>query len=298
MKTETNERNPLKWSEVFAAAVLRIVSAYVRKWSGADSPRELSPDDREEITARIIMDIMANGPVPVGVSAMHYVFRICRRWRLREWYGDTESNRNRMRAERAAAKKSLRDPGSRESEEGRNKSPFRGVSDDARQPTPLSQLVAIESATIEGLRYVSDRQRKARRKPVKGKPGPVSYRVVVVGYAGRPRVGFGANGRPLFFPGAATRIAYVPSAPTHEVGEWDKKARKYRPYVPYTGTVGHRAIGKTKTDAIGQDAIGQAMARMAILGRTESRRFIPAQPPTVGIPAQPGDGTAIRPCRQ
>ncbi len=284
---ETNERNPLQWSDATAAAMLRIVAAYVRKWSGDDSPTTLSPDERDETRSRIIMDIMT-GTVPDGITPLHYVFKVCRRWRVRGWNGDTETDRIRKRAERAAVRKSLRDPGSRESEEGRNKSPFRGVSDDARQPRPDRILEAIETATMEGLRYVSDRQRKARRRPVKGKPERTRYRVAIVGRIGRPMAGYAPNGRTLWWPGSGTRIAFEPLPPTREVGP------RGRPHVPYVGTVGHRAIGKAKTAAVGEDAIGTAAATMAILGRTERRRFIPTPPPTRGIPAMAGDGSAIR----
>jgi hypothetical protein len=284
---ETNERNPLQWSDATAAATLRIVAAYVRKWSGDDSPHTLSPEEREEITSRIIMDVMT-GTIPAEIAPLHYVFRTCRRWRVKGWNGDTETDRIRKRAERAAARKSLRDPGSRESEEGRNKSPFRGVSDDARQPRPDRILEAIETATMEGLRYVSDRQRKARRRPVKGKPEATRYRVAIVGRIGRPMAGYAPNGRTLWWPGSGTRIAFEPLPPTREVGQ------RGRPHVPYVGTVGHRAIGKAKTPAVGADAIGTAAATMAILGRAERRRFIPTPPPTRGVPAMAGDGSAIR----
>ncbi len=285
---ETNERNPLQWSDATAAAMLRIVAAYVRKWSGDDSPKTLSPDERDETRSRIIMDIMT-GTVPDGITPLHYVFRVCRQWRMRGWSGDTETDRLRKRAERAAARKAARDPGSRESEEGRNKSPFRGVSDDARQPRPDRILEAIETATREGLRYVSDRQRKARRRPVKGKPERTRYRVVVVGTLGRGFAGLAPrSGRPLYWPGSGTRIAFEPLPPTMEVGP------RGRPHVPYVGTVANRAIGKAKTAALGEDDIGTAAARMAILGRTRRRGFIPPTVPTRGVPAAAGDGSAVR----
>jgi hypothetical protein len=284
---ETNERNPLKWSNDTAAAALRIVASYVRKWSGTDSPHTLSPEEREEITSRIVMDVMT-GTIPAEIAPLHYVFRTCRRWRVKGWNGDTETDRIRKRAERAAAKKSLRDPGSSESEESRNKSPFRGVSDDARQPRPDRILEAIETATLEGLRYVSDRQRKARRRPVKGRPERTRYRVTIVGTVGRPMAGRAPNGRPLYWPGSATRVAYEPLPPTMEVD------RQGRPHVPYVGTVENRKIGKAKTAALGKDDIGTAAAAMAILGRTECRRFNRPDVPTSGVPAMAGDGTAVR----
>ena len=296
MKLETNERNPAKWSDAMWASILAILAAYIRKWSGEDSPATLSPEARDEIRSRIVLDVIEK-PMPAGFSVLRHVFRIARQWRVRGWTGETAADQREKRAARKAARAAARDPGSRESEEARNKSPFRGMSDDSNQPTPLAQLIAIETATREGLAYVSDRQRKRRRRTVSGKPSPAKYRVRVVGFVGKPRVGFGYNGRPLYFPGAATRIAFEPLAPEGE-RYYCRKTRKWKPHPGHIGSIANRAIGKRKTDAIGQDAIGQAMARMAILGRTETRRFIPAPPPTTGIPAQPGDGSAIRPCRQ
>jgi hypothetical protein len=279
---------PATWGNELWSNLLGILAAYIYKWSGPDSPAELSPEARDEIRSRILIDLMT-GEVPDGVSPMHYVFRTARRWRVRGWAGDTETDRERKRSERSAARRNLRDPGSRESEENRNKSPFRGVSDDARQPRPDAILSAIETAERVGLHYVSDRQRKARRRPVKNKPGPVKYRCRVVGFVGRPRAGFGQmTGKPLYFPGAATRIAFEPLPPEFETGPRGK------PAIPFTGTIGHRAIGKARTAATGADAVGHAMATMAILGRESRRRFIPTPPPTSGIPATPGDGTEWR----
>lgn len=284
---ETNERNPLKWSNDTAAAMLRIVQGYTFKWSTELTLSPLSPEGRDETASRIMFDVMT-GTVPDGITPLHYVFRTCRRWRLRGWAGDTETDRIRKRAERAAAKKGLRDPGSRESEEERNKSPFRGVSDDAKQPRPDRILEAIESATMAGLHYVSDRQRKARRRPVKGRPERTRYRVTIVGTVGRPIAGHAPNGRPLYWPGSATRIAYEPLPPTMEVD------RQGRPHVAYVGTVANRSIGKAKTAALGTDEVGTAAARMAILGRTDRRRFNRPPLPAAGVPAAAGDGTAVR----
>jgi hypothetical protein len=289
---------PVSWPETVWSEILRILAAYIYKWSTAESLSELSPEARDEIRSRIILDIMT-GEHPDGLTPTHLAFRVARQWRMRGWNGDAELDRDRKRREASKAREALRDPGSAESEGARNKSPFQGMSDDSRQPTPLAQLIAIETATREGLRYVSDRQRKARRKPVKGKPAPVAYRCVPTGFAGRPRVGFGKDSRPLYFPGARTLIRFEPTgAPEYEMGAYDRSARQYQPYRSHTGTVANRAIGKKKTEPVGQDAIGLAMASMAILGRTKPRRFIPAAVPTTGIPATAGDGTAIRPCRQ
>lgn len=284
---ETNERNPLRWSDATASAAMKIVAAYVRKWSGTDSPDTLSPEERDEIRSRIVFDIMEGGNVPEGITPLHHVFRVCRRWRVRGWNGNTAHDHRERRAAGRAARAAERDPGSRESEESRNKSPFRGMSDDARQPTPLAVLIAVETATREGLRYVSDRQRKARRRPVKGY-AKMTYKARPTGFAGR-FAGRGASGRLLYYPGARTLICWEPVQPERETGRGGK------PHVPHVGTVANRQIGKVKTAAIGRDAVGQAMARMAILGRTPRLRFIPAAPPASGVPAMPGDGTEFRP---
>lgn len=240
--------SPANWPETVWNQILAILASYIRKWSGPDSPKTLSPDERDEVRSRIIMDIMA-GECPDDITPLHYVFRVARRWRMREWAGDTETNKERMRKARASARKALRDPGSMESEEGRNKSPFRGSSADSKAPTPLAMMIAAEEMTSGRVWYVSDRQRKGRRRPVKGNPGPVKFRTVPVGFVGRPRVGFGRNGRPLYFPGAASRIAYLPLAPECERGEYDRKTRKYREYVSHVGYIPNREIGKVKCEA-------------------------------------------------
>lgn len=238
---------PAKWADTVWRLILAVLASYIRKWSGPDSPVELSPDERDEVRSRIVLDIIST-ECEEGITPLHHSFRIARQWRMRGWAGDCQLNRERMRAERAKARESLRDPGSAESEEGRNKSPFRGSSVDSKSPTPLAMMIAEESITRGDVWYVSDRQRKARRRPVKGNPGPVAYRTVMVGRVGRPRAGFGKNGRPLYWPGSATRIAYVALPPTTERGEYDKKARKYREYVPYVGNVANRDIGKCRCE--------------------------------------------------
>lgn len=275
---------PAEWPADVWTKILAILGAYIYKWSGADSESQLSQEARDEIRSRIILDIMT-GEIPPGMEPMHYVFRKARQWRVRGWNGDCELDRDRKRAERARARKNLRDPGSMDSEEGKNKSPYRGVSDDARQPTPLAILIAIESATTDGLRYTSDRQRKARRKPVKGKPGPVRFRTVPTGHSGR-KAGFSPSGRPLYYPGARTLLSYVPEAPEYETGPRGK------PHIPYVGNLAHRAIGKVKAPPMGTDGVGRAMARMAIVGRTPRARFIPAPPPAPAVPAMAGQGTS------
>ena len=240
--------HPATWPETIWTTILAILASYIRKWSGPDSPKQLSPEERDEIRSRIMLDILS-GECPADITPLHYVFRVARQWRMREWNGDCQLNRERMRAERANARKALRDPGSMESEESRNKSPFRGSSVDSKTPTPLAMMIAEEEMKGGRVWYVSDRQRKTRRRPVKGNPGPVQYRTVPVGTVGRPRVGFSPSGRPLYFPGAASRIAYLPLAPEYERGEYDKKTRRYREYVPYVGHVANRDIGKVRCES-------------------------------------------------
>lgn len=278
---------PSQWHETVWVQILAILAAYIRKWSGPDSPDGLSPDERDEIRSRIVMDIMTGDPGEL--SPLHFTFRTARKWRMRGWAGDTETHRELMRGIRAKAKQSLRDPGSAESEESRNKSPFRGSSADSKTPTPLAMMIAAESAVKGELRYVSDRQRKARRRPVKGNPPAVTYRIVPVGTVGRPRVGFGQNGRPLYFSGAATRISYVAIPGTIERGEYCRRTKAYRPHVPYTGKLANREVGKVKADPV-----PAGMIREAFAGDVESRRHV-RNPIPAPIPATPGDGTEFRP---
>lgn len=273
---------PAAWPESVWVSILAILASYIRKWSGPDSPAELSPDERDEIRSRIMLDIMTGDPG--DLSIMHYVFRTARRWRIRGWAGDTETDRNRKRSERARARKDSRDPGSAESETARNKSPYRGSSADSKQPTPLAILIAAESAERGEIRYVSDRQRKARKRPVKGNPGPTTYRVRVTGSVGRGLAGYGPKtGRPLYWIGSATCIAFDPIPATFERGEYDRKARRYREYIPFTGSIPNRQIGKVKADPI---PAGESMA--VLVGTGERRVFIR---PTMGDPIRPIPGT-------
>lgn len=282
---ETNERNPLKWSAVFCSLLLRIVAAYIRKWSGGDSPTTLSPEARDEIRSRIIMDLMTGGEVPEGISPLHHVFRTCRRWRVRGWAGDTESHRELVRASRAAARKALRDPGSAESEEERNKSPFRGCSDDARQPRPERILAAIEEAESRGLAYVSGRQARARRKPQRAHIRPPSrFRAVPTG-----RV-IGPAGETI-----ATVFRWEPIPETEPTGPYDRKAKRWTPYVAYKGSIPNRSIGYNRTPATGTDPVGHAMAAMAVLGRDARRHFTPSPLPAAGIPQPEGLTNGRRP---
>lgn len=272
---------PAKWPESVWVSILAILESYIRKWSGPTSPAELSPEERDEVRSRIILDIMTGDPG--DLSIMHYVFRTARRWRVRGWAGDTESHRDLMRKARAKSRKDARDPGSAESETARNKSPYRGSSADSKQPTPLAILIAAESAERGDLRYVSDRQRKARRRPVRGNPGPITYRVRITGSVGRGLAGYGpTTGRPLYWIGSATCIAFEPIPATFERGEYDKKARRYRDHIPYTGSIPNRMIGKKKADPI------PAVESMGILvGESDGRSFV-RQPIPAAIPAIPG----------
>lgn len=285
---ETNERNPAKWSDAFWRSAMGIIKAYVRKWSGDDAPAPLNSEAREEIASRIYFDILTGEELPEGMTPMHHIFRVCRRWRIKAWAGDCELDRERKRSAARRYRDALANPGSEASEQKRNKSPYRGCSDDARQPNPLAVLMAIETATLDGLRYVSARQAKRRRRAVKGRR--VIRRYCRPTGLTRPAVLL-PSGRLTYWPGTATRLEWH-SEVVAECGPFG------RPHVSHVGTIPNRAIGKKATARLGSDAIGQAMARMAIVGREETRRFVPAQTPTRGIPAQSGDGTEWRAIRQ
>ena len=285
-----NDSNPLAWDETTAGSVLKIVGCYVTKHSQPDCPAPLSPEARGEIQSRVMFDLMTGGDIPDDIPLLRHVFRRCRLWRMRGWNGDCELDRDRQRAARARERNEEQTPGTEAYNRSIGKDSYRGYSDDSRQPTPLAQLIAIETATMEGLRYVSDRQRKARRRAVKGNrivkvtavPGEIVGRMAIV-----------ASGRVLWFPGAFQRFTYREEV-VGERGRWNIGKRAFEPFTGHTGTVPNRAIGKSRTDAVGTDAVGVAMATMAILGRTRRKAFRPATLPMAGVPATAGDGTEWR----
>jgi len=275
---ETNERTPARWDNATAASVLRIVGGYVVKWSGPNDERPLNPEAREEVTAAILFDIMTGPDIPDGIPLLRHVFRTCRLWRIRNWWGDSAEAQREKRAAQRAARAARENPGSAESEESRNKSPYRGHSDDSRQPTPLAQLVAIESASREGLRYVSDRQAKQRRRAVKGHrraivrtvPGPVVGTLTIDTDAGTWNYAIGSRQGVSFVREDGGPVA-------------GKRGEGHR------GTIDNRAIGKTKTVPVPAELCG-----WAILGRNERRRFSPA--PLATLPPTNGeDRTTARP---
>ena len=182
MYLETMEfRNPARWPEWLADMSMSLIRRYVYRWSNREAPKELSPEARDEIASRIIFDIMTAGEIPDGMTVRHYVFSVCRRWRIRNWNGDCELDAARKRRERGLMTGRV----------GRNDEPYSGASIDARMNSPFQILSALEIATGElilspkaietreargqceyirgGLYAVSDRQAKNRRKAVKSR---------------------------------------------------------------------------------------------------------------------------------
>ena len=151
--------NPLTVSDLTARQIMLFAKRYVAKHSQADGPRPLSPEAREEITARIIYDWQtADYSEFEPESDIHAAARQCRWWRLRGWHGTTQDDeREKKRAAKAAKAHAAA---------GWDATPSSGTSEDSRTPSPLAILMAEESAQ-HGLRYVSDRQREGRRKAVK-----------------------------------------------------------------------------------------------------------------------------------
>lgn len=281
-----DDRNPLLWSEATAANVLKATAGYVRKYSQPDCPAPMDPEAREEVTARIVFDVVTGGEIPDGVSILHHVFRKCRLWRLRGWAGDCELDRDRKREESSREREDERTPGTESFERAARKSAFRGYSDDSRQPTPLAQLVAIETAERAGLRYVPPWQARHRRRAVKGCrvtvvrviPGPIVGRIVIDTETGEYRPE----------PGTYQRVEFREEA-VAERGRWNVGKRSFEPYTGHVGTVENRSVGKAKTVPV---PVG--LSRWALLGRTVRHRFTPAPLPTAGVPATPGDGTEWR----
>ena len=151
--------NPLTVSDLTARQIMLFVKRYVAKHSQADGPRPLSPEAREEITARIIYDWQtADYSEWEPESDLHAAARQCRWWRLRGWHGTTQDDEREKKrsAKRAKAHAAA----------GWDDTPSNGTSEDSRTPSPLAILMAEETAR-KGLRYVSDRQREQRRKAVK-----------------------------------------------------------------------------------------------------------------------------------
>lgn len=276
---DANERTPARWDNATAAAMLKIVAHYVGKHSQDDCPAPLSREGREEIVARIMFDIVTGEDIPDGIPIVRGVFRKARWWRIRGWCGDVELDRERKRTAAARERDERATPGSESFERAANKSEFRGYSDDSRQPTPLAIVIAAETAEREGLRYVSDRQAKQRRRAVKGHrraivrtvPGEIVGILTIDTDTGSWRYGEGACQRVEFRREDGGPVS-------------GKRGRSH------VGTIDNRAIGKTRTVPV-----SEGLAHWALLGRNERRRFTPAPLPMAGVPATAGDGTEWRP---
>lgn len=263
MNLETMEfRNPAKWPEWLAAMVMSLIRRYIYRWSNGEAPAELSPEAREEIAARVVFDIMTGGDIPDGMTVRHYVFSVCRRWRIRNWNGDCELDAARKRKERAK-------------QTGRTDSPFSGASADCRTNSPFQILSTLEIATGElilskaavefrnargqcefirgGVYAVSDRQAKNRRKAVKSR-----CRIVTV----------------CEIESRAPDRTYI-------------TFRKIRlATTRHIGTIANRDIGKVRLSINGEDA-------RATLHRDSRGRFIPAP-----IPSPAPGWKEFRPARE
>jgi len=150
--------NPRTVSDLTARQMVLFSKRYVAKHSKADGPRPLSPEAREEISARIIYDWQtADYSEWEPESDLHAVARQCSWWRLRGWHGTTrDDEREKKRIAKAAKARAA----------GWDDTPSSGTSEDSRTPSPLAILMAEETA-MQGLRYVSDRQRERRKKAVR-----------------------------------------------------------------------------------------------------------------------------------
>jgi hypothetical protein len=265
--------NPLTVSDRDAAAVMLFVRRYVTKHSQPDCPAPLSPDSRKEVTAQIVYDWQtADYSEWTPESHQHAAASHARKWRLRNWFGNTADAQAARRFEAKLAKQ--------RQQEGWEATPSTGTSEDSRTPSPLAILIAQEEASGEpimsepawvrflenchelhgGLRYVSDRQRKARRKAVRGRNR--HQRILVV------------EGR----------------YETHTAIRWEKVTIHG---VVYKGTVANRDIGKSRTVPVPAD-----IAAWAMMGRDARGRFVsnrePVTAPMAGV-ASDKHRTTVRP---
>jgi hypothetical protein len=230
--------NPLTISDRDAAAVMLFVRRYVTKHSQPDCPAPLSPDAREELTAQIVYDWQtADYSEWTPESHQHAAASHARKWRLRNWYGNTADVQASRRFEAKLAKQ--------QQQEGWDATPSTGTSEDSRTPSPLAILIAKEEAA-NGLRYVSDRQRKGRRKAVRGRNR--HQRILVV------------EGR----------------YETHTAIRWEKVTIHG---IVYKGTIANRDIGKSRTVPVPAD-----IAAWAMMGRDERGRFVSNREPVTASP--------------
>lgn len=221
--------NALTVSDIVAKQVMLFVRRYVAKHSQPDCQYPLSPEAREEVVAMIVYDWQtADYGDWAPENDQHAAASHARKWRMRGWHGNTAD----QQAERRFAAKLAK----QRQQEGWDATPSTGTSEDSRTPSPLAILIAKEEAT-KGLRYVSDRQRKARRKAVRGRNR--LERLLVV------------DGR----------------YETHTAIRWEiVKVHG----VMHKGTVSNRDIGKSRTVPVPAD-----IAAWAMLGRDDKGRFRP-----------------------
>jgi hypothetical protein len=230
--------NPLTISDAVAKQTMLFVRRYVAKHSQPDCQSPLSPDGREEVVARIIYDWQTGDYSDwTPESDQHAAASHARNWRMRGWYGNTADEHRERRKVAKLAKQ--------QQQEGWDATPSTGTSEDSRTPTPLAILIAQEEAE-RGLRYVSDRQRKARRKAVRGRNR--HQRILVV------------EGR----------------YETHTAIRWEKVTIHG---VVYKGTVANRDIGKSRTVPVPAD-----IAAWAMMGRDERGRFVSNREPVKANP--------------
>lgn len=236
--------NPQTVSDVVAGQLLKFARHYVAKHSQADSDKPLSPEAREEVVARILYDWQtADYSEWQPEDDLHAVARQCRWWRIRGWNGETADDQREKRQRQRLARE--------QSQAGWDATPSTGTSEDSRTPTPLAILIAEEEAT-NGLRYVSDRQRKARRKAVRGRNRLERLLVVEGRYA------------------------------THTAIRWEV-VRIHG--ILHKGTVANRDIGKARTVPV-----ADGLAQWALRDRDDRGRFVPNREPSDSMPWEDDGG--------
>jgi len=259
--------NPLTVSDITAARILLFVRRYVSKHSQPDCQYPLSPESREEVTAQIVYDWQtADYGDWEPENDQHAAASHARMWRMRGWHGNTADAQAERRFSAKLAKQ--------RQAEGWNDTPSSGTSEDSRTPTPLALLMAREEADRNGLRYVSDRQRKSRRKAVRGRNR--LERLLIV------------DGR----------------YDTHTAIRWEVVKIHG---VSHKGTTPNRQIGKSKTVPVpanvchwalqGRDQCGRftrSTIPAPVLWTAETRQYLTTPPSPVGKPETAADVEAYR----